>query len=182
MTTETFSLVKFKLLNHSEACQYIDKYFIQLSDGYHAILKDGVYHKIDPKQLKSIYFNRMPKQYAKYYFSNKTSGVEMQFAIEKKPLYGSIYLLKCNTTGLKYVGSTTKTLEQRLGQHISNYNTSSTKRTSSTQIIAGNNYSIELLESDTYYNKIEMLKRERHFIESMECVNTNVPYKFRNEK
>lgn len=85
---------------------------------------------------------------------------------------GKIYRIVCNETGEQYIGSTTQTLAQRLGQHKSK---SSSKQYTSWQIIERMNYEIVLIEECPCENKNQLGRQERHFIENMECVNKNIP-------
>ena len=103
MQNENFDLTKINDINLSvlDARTYIDKYFIPLDDGTHAILKNGVYKIVDTAVLKSTYFNRMSKQWNKYYFTEKTdirtiiydlnkpilSATELNLCPRKKHLY-----------------------------------------------------------------------------------------------
>ena len=84
---------------------------------------------------------------------------------------GKIYRIVCNETGEQYIGSTTQTLAQRLGQHT----VRSSKKCKSWQIIERGNYAIVLIEEYPCVNKQQLGQRERHFIENMECVNKNIP-------
>ena len=82
-----------------------------------------------------------------------------------------IYTIKCNTTGLIYIGSTTqRLLSNRIGTHRSKYKKYIiTKNKSiyitSFKILENNNYEYETIE---YYNcdcKEDLLKRELYYIE-----------------
>ena len=64
---------------------------------------------------------------------------------------GKIYMIYCNVTGRKYIGSTTKDrVSQRLAEHVHNYkqyqNGTRKGYISSFDIIAGGDYIIELIE------------------------------------
>ncbi len=89
---------------------------------------------------------------------------------------GKIYKIIDNTNGNVYVGSTCEpTLAKRLAKHRDNYK-SHCKGTSihyitAFDIIANNNYDIVLLESYPCQSKDELFKRERHYIETTECIN-----------
>lgn len=84
---------------------------------------------------------------------------------------GKIYRIVCNITKLQYIGSTCVSLSQRLGQHVSNFKTKDSGITSSKRIIEGGDYKIFLIENYPCDTKEELLMRERHFQENMECVN-----------
>ena len=88
---------------------------------------------------------------------------------------GKIYKIVCNTSGKVYVGSTTKDrLCQRLAKHVDHYKqwkAGKGNKTSSFDIIENGNYEIILLEDHPCSSKDQLHARERHFIESLECVN-----------
>ena len=88
---------------------------------------------------------------------------------------GKIYKIVCNETGLIYVGSTCEpTLARRLAKHVGDYKRwKEGKQTfiTSYNILENDNYDIVLLESCPCENKDELHKRERHYIETLECVN-----------
>ena len=71
------------------------------------------------------------------------------------------------------VGSTTVLLCRRLAQHVNSYNKS--KYTSCKEILDGSNFSIVLIEKVECETKEELLKRERHHIELIECINKRCP-------
>ena len=88
---------------------------------------------------------------------------------------GKIYELVCNSTGLKYIGSTTETmLSKRLAGHVSAYkrwSNGTTHYVSSFEIIKGGDYYINLLELCCCSCKDELLKYEREWISQTVCVN-----------
>jgi hypothetical protein len=92
---------------------------------------------------------------------------------------GKIYKLVCNITDLTYIGSTTSPLAVRKSGHRSDYNKytlgKTPKKVTSSLIIENGDYDIILIESCPCDTKEELLSRERHFIESMTCVNRNIP-------
>tara|TARA_R110000744_G_scaffold74952_1_gene149459 strand:- start:57 stop:581 length:525 start_codon:yes stop_codon:yes gene_type:complete len=89
---------------------------------------------------------------------------------------GKIYQLVCNETGEIYVGSTVRSLEDRLDSH---------KRTNnncySNQIIDRNNYYIELLENYPCNNVYELERKEGEYQKSMKCVNHNIAGRTKEE-
>ncbi len=78
-----------------------------------------------------------------------------------------IYFVKCSETNKIYIGSTTRRLCYRIGHHRSKHNTTSTK-----DFI---NPTIHLLEKYPCENREQLLKKERFFVESLPCVNKNIP-------
>jgi hypothetical protein len=99
---------------------------------------------------------------------------------------GKIYKIVCNTTGLVYIGSTTKNkLCERLTQHKSRfkkYNEGDNIKYSSFLVLENNNYNIILIENYKCNNKDELTARERYYIEKIECVNSVIPGRTRKER
>lgn len=91
---------------------------------------------------------------------------------------GLIYRIVCNETGEQYIGSTTQTLTKRLSQHKKDI---SRNPCSSTQIINRGNYAIVLIEECPCENKNQLERRERYFIETIECVNMKKPAQTKEE-
>jgi len=93
---------------------------------------------------------------------------------------GKIYKIVCDTTGLIYVGSTTKQyLSNRISEHRAEYRywKEGNGRCSSSafKVLEADNYSIVLLESVDCKTKDELCTRERHYIETLKCVNKVIP-------
>lgn len=92
-----------------------------------------------------------------------------------------IYKIVCNISGDEYIGSTQKTLLERLKNHENKYKyylLDNTKNAyyMSFDILARGNYDIHLIENGFTNNKIDMLLRERYYIEGNDlCVNKNYP-------
>jgi hypothetical protein len=86
-----------------------------------------------------------------------------------------IYKIICNETGEIYIGSTSRTLEERLHEHEKSYNKCSSK-----QIIERDNYYIEKI--DLTFDKEESLKLERYYIETFKSVNIVVPGRTSEER
>ena len=93
---------------------------------------------------------------------------------------GKIYKIVCDTTGLMYVGSTTKQyLSQRLDSHRSNFkgwkNGNNKKYMTSFKVLENDNFTIVLLEPFNCETKDQLTARERFYIQSNVCVNKNIP-------
>jgi hypothetical protein len=90
-----------------------------------------------------------------------------------------IYYIICNTTGLKYIGSTTKKyLSQRLQGHIGfhkSYLKGKSKYITSIRVLENKNFEIVLIENFPCMTKDELRARERFHIQSNVCVNKNIP-------
>ena len=88
---------------------------------------------------------------------------------------GKIYKIECLTTGLIYIGSTTKDrLSQRLVQHrcdYKKYKDGNYYFVTSFKVLENDNYIIGLLESVNCNTKDELLAREGHYIKTLDCVN-----------
>jgi hypothetical protein len=88
---------------------------------------------------------------------------------------GKIYKIVDNTNDDIYIGSTTqKTLAQRLSQHVSQAK-SNKRHCSSKQIILNGDYDMVLIELFPCHSKDELHARERHYIETINCVNKVIP-------
>lgn len=97
---------------------------------------------------------------------------------------GKIYRIVCNTTGKQYVGSTINELYKRKGQHVCNHQAWKDGRyhyVSSFEVIEGGNYEIVLVEKFPCADKQELHARERYWIETIECVNMEVPTRTQKE-
>jgi len=83
---------------------------------------------------------------------------------------GKIYKIVCNETGEQYIGATCqKKLCTRLAQHVSN------NKCSSKGIIERGKYEMVLIEDYPCTSKDQLHQRERHFIETLICVNKRIP-------
>ena len=89
-----------------------------------------------------------------------------------------VYKIVCNTSGKIYIGSTTQKLCARLSQHVANYKdfvNGNRTNVTSFDVIKNKNYDIVLIESVQCGSKEELHRRERHFIETLKCVNKCIP-------
>ena len=99
----------------------------------------------------------------------------------KKPIDYSkskIYKIVCDTNGLLYIGSTVQKLCKRLSGHRDKYKRyleGKSNFITSFDIIKNNNYKIILIENYPCNSKEELEREERKYIESIECVNKNIP-------
>ena len=92
---------------------------------------------------------------------------------------GKIYMIQCNITNKKYIGSTCKKkINQRLIEHKSNYKKYKEVgylNYSVFSVLENNNFDIYLLEEYPCETKEELLQKEREYIEENECVNKIMP-------
>ena len=92
---------------------------------------------------------------------------------------GKIYKIVDNTNNNIYVGSTTKKyLSDRLSSHNSDYRRFKKINKgyiTSFEILKNNNFDIILLELVNCNSKDELKSRERFYIETLDCVNKNIP-------
>jgi len=82
---------------------------------------------------------------------------------------GKIYKLVCEITGEVYIGSTKRSLEDRLSEHLKKYNPCCSK-----QIINRNKYYIEQLELYPCNNRQELEQKEGEYQRAIECINNNI--------
>jgi len=85
---------------------------------------------------------------------------------------GKIYRIVCNETGEQYIGSTTVSLSRRLAEHVNSIKRNWCK---SSSIIERGNYEIVLIEDCPCETKEQLHRHERHYIETMVCVNKYIP-------
>jgi hypothetical protein len=98
--------------------------------------------------------------------------------------FGKIYKIICNKTGLIYIGCTCKQLSQRLANHKNTYKQylkNNKNYITSYKVIENEDCSIILLENYPCENKEQLNARERFYIETIECVNKNIPIRTNNE-
>jgi len=89
---------------------------------------------------------------------------------------GKVYKLVSDVSPLIYIGSTCKTLSARLSGHKKAYKANEKRQAISRQMFElGGNVSIILIEEVNCENKQQLLRRERHFIETMDCINKVIP-------
>ena len=98
---------------------------------------------------------------------------------------GKIYKIVCNVTGLVYIGSTCEPiLARRLAghrKHFNEYLKTKDNFMTSVKVLENGDYSIILLEKCPCNDRMELLKRERHYIETNECVNKLIPSRTKKE-
>jgi hypothetical protein len=96
-----------------------------------------------------------------------------------------IYKIVDNTNDNIYIGSTCKKLCQRLAQHRQQYKrylNGNYRYFTSFKILENNNYDIILLEKcENITDKEGLRARERYYIETLDCVNKNIPNRTINE-
>jgi hypothetical protein len=91
---------------------------------------------------------------------------------------GKIYKIEDNSNGNIYIGSTCKTLKERLSKHKSNYKrylNGFGSNVRSYDIIKNNNFTIKLLEKCNIKTKQELYQRERYYVENNDCLNKQIP-------
>ena len=88
---------------------------------------------------------------------------------------GKIYRIVCNETGEQYIGSTIQSLSRRLAKHVWESKNNQEHGCKSFPIIDRGDYSIVLIENCPCESKEQLLRRERHFIETIDCVNRYIP-------
>ena len=91
---------------------------------------------------------------------------------------GKIYKIVDNTNNNVYIGSTCKTLKQRLSGHVSDYKRYLKGKycyVTSFDIFKNDDYEILLVESFPCDYKDELLARERYWTNKIDCINKNKP-------
>jgi hypothetical protein len=68
MTTMNFSVATCKTLKFKDAIEYIEKYFIPLDDGNHAVLVNGKWEIKTEDLINRVYFKRLSLLLQNYYF------------------------------------------------------------------------------------------------------------------
>jgi hypothetical protein len=106
--------------------------------------------------------------------------------MENKYSLGKVYEIVCNKTGKKYIGSTCEELlSQRLANHRNCFKRYKNEKkqgyTTSFAVLEGGDFYINLLEKVNATCKDELLARERHYINTIECVNKLRPLRKRCE-
>jgi hypothetical protein len=81
-----------------------------------------------------------------------------------------VYKIICNVTGLKFIGSTCRSLSAKLTDHKTHYKNKKNK-TSAWAVLENNNFCIILIEDFPCNNKTELLEREQYYITNSVCVN-----------
>ena len=98
---------------------------------------------------------------------------------------GKIYKIVCSETGLIYIGSTAqKYLSTRLGEHWKthkSYVNGKSHYVSSFEVLEGGNFDIILLENYYCKDKYELIAKERHYKETIKCVNKYIPNRTNKE-
>jgi len=93
---------------------------------------------------------------------------------------GKIYkLFSVSNEDLIYYGSTIRTLNKRLGEHIKDYKNN--RGCTSRKVIAAGDYKIELIEEYPCANTTELERREGEYTKANKCVNQKIPGRTRKE-
>lgn len=87
MSVTNFSFTTLENLNKIEGQAYIKLFFFPLRSGMHAVLYDGKYELYTQADVKSTYFNRMPKHHSKWYFEEYSDLRSITYQINKPILY-----------------------------------------------------------------------------------------------
>ena len=82
-----FNLDYIRTCSPNDAKAYIDRYFIPLTDGRHAVYSNGTYSLLDQYVVKNTYFKRMSKELETYYFKHKTDVRELTYELGMPRIY-----------------------------------------------------------------------------------------------
>ena len=97
---------------------------------------------------------------------------------------GKVYIMRSFQTNETYIGSTIQSLAERKGGHVAAYKAylkGKCRFTTSFNIVKFDDCYIELLEEYPCKNRMELERREGHFIRSIECVNRCVAGRTKKE-
>lgn len=89
---------------------------------------------------------------------------------------GIIYEIRCNETNEVYIGSTIKSIKDRMRIHMQRQNCSSM------QIINRGNYAVNILEQFECSEIKDLRIRERFYFDNTNCINILRPYLAPEEK
>jgi len=95
-----------------------------------------------------------------------------------------IYKLLCNKTSNCYIGSTKRSINNRISEHKSNYKNNH-GLTKSVEILKNEDYQVIILE-EFEINTLDELKnqysKEREYIEKeLNCINKNLPFRTKED-
>ena len=94
---------------------------------------------------------------------------------------GYVYRIRCNIKNEDYYGSTEMTMEERIENHIKSVTSERGHKCVSSQIIERDDWDYEIMEEVDYIIKVDLLIRERYYIENYPCININIPYRTKEE-
>ena len=98
--------------------------------------------------------------------------------MENKFARGKIYRIVCNVTNKQYIGSTIKSLSQRLSNHVGHYKLYKSDEhfyLSSYDVLENDDYYIALIEKYACKSKEELHRREGYQVKQYECTNRIIP-------
>jgi len=96
---------------------------------------------------------------------------------------GYVYRIRCNITGENYYGSTESDIEKRIDDHVRHAKCDEmVNKCTSSQIIERGDWCCDIIEEVDYIIKVDLLIRERHYIENYPCINITIPYRTNEEK
>ena len=93
---------------------------------------------------------------------------------------GYVYRIHCNIKNEDYYGSTDRDIEERMEYHRASIDHPA--KPVSASIIERNDWSYEIMEEVDYIIRVDLLMRERYYIENYPCINIIIPYRTMEEK
>lgn len=87
MNTEKFSFETLNGLNYNDQKNYINKFFIPLTNGSHCLLENGKYTIVADDVMKKVYLNRLDAKLKNYYTKENTSIKNVVYQLNKPQLY-----------------------------------------------------------------------------------------------
>ncbi len=105
--------------------------------------------------------------------------------MDNKYQNAKIYKIVDNTNGNIYIGSTCKPLKERMWDHKADYKRFLNNKfnyITSFKILENNDYDIVLIENiENCSSKEDMYKKERFYIENLDCINKRKPIATKEE-
>jgi len=96
-------------------------------------------------------------------------------------LNGKIYKIHSYQTDDIYIGSTTNTLSRRFSGHKTKFRCGHYKGHSANELLKNDDIMITLIENCPCNDNNELLKKERYYIENINCVNKKKPTRTQKE-
>ena len=119
------------------------------------------------------YYQRNKDKWKTSYKENRKERLKERR--EHKYDYSIIYIIECNISKLKYIGSTTSLLCERMAKHRYD-NKKRLDRTESHLVMENNDYTYKVIEEYPCKTFEELRKREQYWIDKTECVNKQRAY------
>lgn len=84
---EKFSFTTLNGLNYNDQKNYIDKFFVPLTNGSHCVFEDGKYTVVPDDVVKKVYLNRFDDKLKKYYTKENINLRKIVYKLNKPQLF-----------------------------------------------------------------------------------------------